>query len=104
MLAMALYFSKKRWPDLRQAPAPPDVTERAVRANVALGCTGCHQAGYLGEGTQPRVAGQTREYLHQSMIDFRSRTRGNNPGMSDLMLAISEDDIAALAQYMAGLR
>jgi len=38
------------------------------------------------------------------MLDFRNRTRGNNPGMTDLMLAISEDDIAACAQYVAGLR
>ena len=104
MMAFARYFSQKRWPDLQQPPAPPDVTRRAVQANVALGCTGCHQANYLGEGTQPRVAGQTREYLQQSMMDFRARSRGNNPGMSDLMLAISPEDIAACAEYLAGLR
>jgi cytochrome c553 len=104
MMAFARYFSQKRWPDLQQPPAPPDVTAQALRANVAIGCTGCHQAGYLGEGTQPRVAGQTREYLQQSMMDFRTRSRGNNPGMSDLMLAISPEDIAACAEYLAGLR
>jgi cytochrome c553 len=104
MMALALYFSQKKWPDLQQPPAPPDVAARAARANTAIGCTGCHQANYQGEGTQPRLAGQTREYLQQSMLDFRNRTRGNNPGMTDLMLAISEDDIAACAQYLAGLR
>jgi hypothetical protein len=31
------------------------------------------------------------------------RTRGNNPGMSDLMKAITADDIAALAAYLAAL-
>jgi cytochrome c553 len=45
----------------------------------------------------------SREYLMKTMIDFRTRARGNNPGMSDLMLAISPDDIAALAQFLAGL-
>ena len=35
---------------------------------------------------------------------FRTRARGNNPGMTDLMLATPEEDIAALAQYMAGLQ
>jgi cytochrome c553 len=67
-----------------------------------VGCTGCHQAGYLGEGTQPRLAGQSKEYLKKTMLDFRNKKRGNNPGMTDLMLAISEDDIAALADYLAG--
>jgi cytochrome c553 len=104
MLALALYFSQKNWPDLQQPPAPPAVGARALQANTALVCTGCHQASYLGEGTQPRIAGQTKEYLLQSMLDFRSRRRGNNPGMSDLMLAISEDDIAACAEFLAGLR
>jgi cytochrome c553 len=104
MMALALYFSQKKWPDLQQPPSPPDVAARAQWANTAIGCTGCHQANYQGEGTQPRLAGQTREYLQQSMLDFRNRTRGNNPGMTDLMLAISEDDIAACAQYLAGLR
>jgi cytochrome c553 len=98
MLALALYFERKRWPDLQQAPASSAAAARA------LVCTGCHQANYLGEGTQPRIAGQTKEYLLRSMLDFRSRARANNPGMSDLMLAISEDDIAACAEYLAGLR
>jgi len=104
MMALALYFSQKRWPDLQQPPAPPDVAARAVRANGSVGCTGCHQGQYQGEGTQPRIAGQYREYLQQTMLDFRTRARGNNPGMTDLMLATSEGDIAALAQYMAGLQ
>ena len=38
------------------------------------------------------------------MNDFRDKTRGNNPGMSDLMKATSPEDIAALAQYLAGLQ
>jgi cytochrome c553 len=103
MMALALYFSEKPWPDLQQPPAPADVAARALRANTAIACTGCHQGEYQGEGTQPRLAGQWKEYLQQSMMDFRTRTRGNNPGMTDLMLAISEDDIAACAQYLAGL-
>jgi cytochrome c553 len=104
MMALALYFSQKAWPDLQQQPAPPDVAKRAVAANVSIGCTGCHLGEYQGAGTQPRLAGQTREYLQQSMIDFRTRTRGNNPGMTDLMLAASVEDLDALAQYMAGLQ
>jgi cytochrome c553 len=103
MMALALYFSQKPWPNLQLPPAPADVAAHARRANVALRCTGCHQGNYQGEGTQPRLAGQWREYLQQSMQDFRTRKRGNNPGMTDLMLAISEEDIAACAEYLAGL-
>ena len=104
MMALALYFSQKPWPDLQQPPAPPDVAKRAIAANVSIGCTGCHLGEYQGAGTQPRLAGQTHEYLHQSMMEFRTRARGNNPGMTDLMLATSVEDLEALAQYMAGLQ
>src|SRR2546421_4648566 len=101
--ALAEYFSKKQWPRLGQPAAPRDIALRAQRANTSVGCTGCHQESYLGEGTQPRLAGQWKEYSQQSMLDFRTRKRANNPGMSDLMLATSEDDIKALAEYLAGL-
>jgi cytochrome c553 len=103
MLALALYFSQKPWPNLQQPPAPPDVAARALRAMNAVVCTSCHQSEYQGEGTQPRLAGQRRDYLEKSMLDFRTRRRANNPGMSDLMLAVPEDDIAACAAYLAGL-
>jgi cytochrome c553 len=104
MMALALYFSQKRWPDLQQPQAPPDVAARAMRVNGSVGCTGCHQGAYQGEGTQPRLSGQSREYMQQTMLDFRTRARGNNPGMTDLMLATAVDDIDALAQYMAALQ
>lgn len=103
MLALAEYFSKLKWPNLQQPPAPPNVAARAQQANASVGCTGCHQGGYQGEGTQPRLAGQSKEYQLKSMLDFRSRTRANNPGMSDLMIATSVDDLQAMAEYLAGL-
>lgn len=103
MLAIALYFSQKPWPNLSQPRAADAVATRAARANASVGCTGCHQAGYQGEGTQPRLAGQSADYILKSMMDFRTRLRGNNPGMSDLMNATSEEDLKALAAYLAGL-
>jgi len=102
MLAIAEYFSKQRWPDLRQPRASEEVTLRALRANVLIGCTACHLAEYQGDGTQPRLAGQSRDYLARTMLEFRSRERGNNPGMSDLMRAASEEDLIAMAEYLAG--
>lgn len=103
MLAIAEYFSKKPWPDLGQPRSPKDVSQRAFGANRSVGCTGCHLDQYQGDGTVPRLAGQSREYLTKTIADFRTRARGNNPGMSDLMLATTPDDLAALEEYLSGL-
>jgi cytochrome c553 len=103
MAALALYFAKKTWPDLQQPRAPTDVAARAQKAANAIVCTSCHQSNYQGDSTQPRLAGQRKDYLQQTMLAFRNKTRGNNPGMTDLMLAISEQDIADCAAYLAGL-
>jgi cytochrome c553 len=103
MLAIAEFFSKKPWPDLGQPRAPKDVAQRAQTASGSIGCTGCHLEQFQGDSSVPRLAGQGRDYLAQTMNDFRTRARGNNPGMSDLMIATAPDDLAALAQYLSGL-
>jgi cytochrome c553 len=102
MMALAEYFSKQPWPSLRQPPASAQETATALRANAEIGCTGCHLGEYQGDGTQPRIAGQSQEYLAQTMLAFRTRARANNPGMTDLMRATSEAEIAAMAAYLAG--
>jgi len=104
LLPLAEYFSQKPWPNLQQPAAPADVAAVAQRANAAVVCTSCHQEGFKGDSTQPRLAGQGRDYLAKTMTDFRSGARANNPGMTDLMKAITEQDIAALATYIAGLQ
>jgi cytochrome c553 len=103
MQALAEYFSKKPWPDLGQPRASKEISDRASGANRSVGCTGCHLDHFQGDGTVPRLAGQSNEYLSKTMADFRTRARGNNPGMSDLMLATSPDDLAALAEYLSAL-
>jgi cytochrome c553 len=103
MLAIAEYFSKKPWPNLGQPRAPKEIANRALRANSSVGCTGCHLDQFQGDGTVPRLAGMSREYMTKTIDEFRSRVRGNNPGMSDLMLATDPQDLAALEEYLAGL-
>ena len=103
MQAIAEYLSQKPWPDLGQPRASKDIADRASNANRSIGCTGCHLDHFQGDGTVPRLAGQSREYLTKTIADFRTRARGNNPGMSDLMLATAPDDLAALEEYLSGL-
>lgn len=102
MMALAEYFSKKPWPRLNQPAADAPTTAKALRANVAVNCTGCHLGEFQGDGTVPRLSGQSAEYMTKTLAQFRSRERANNPGMSDLAIATPDDDLAALVTYLAG--
>jgi cytochrome c553 len=102
LMALAEYFSQKQWPNLGQPSASPDDAKRAEAAIVSGQCGSCHGETGLGSGTQPRINGQTKEYLQRTLTEFRSRERKNNPWMSDIMNALTEQDIASLSAYMAG--
>jgi cytochrome c553 len=103
-LALAAYFSQQKWPNLGQPSAPDAVAAKAQTAISSVGCIGCHLDHFQGDGTTARLAGQWQDYLQATMLAFRDGSRGNNPGMSDLMKATATDDIAALSQYLAGLQ
>jgi cytochrome c553 len=103
MLALAAYFAAKPWPNLPQPRASKaDQDHFASMANSA-GCVGCHQEGYKGAGTQPRLAGQSAPYLEKTMLDFRTGARANNTWMTDLLKTYSPDDIAQMARVLAGM-
>ena len=101
--AAGAIFRQEAVAKLAQPHPPADVAALAQRANASVVCTSCHQEGFLGDSTQPRLAGQVRAYLEKTMTDFRSGARGNNPGMTDLMKAITPADSAALAAWLAGM-
>jgi cytochrome c553 len=104
MRALATYFSALKWPDRVQPNPPADIEKKALTAIESIGCTGCHQGQFQGDGTTGRLAGQNEAYLQKTAKDFRDRTRANNPGMTGLLRAMNEDDISAALKYVAALR
>jgi cytochrome c553 len=103
MLAIALYFSKLTWPGPHQVRAEAPVVARALQVSESVGCTGCHKAKFQAEGVFPRLAGQSAVYLLKAMKDFRISARTTYPAMTEFMNAMSEDDLNAMAAYLAGL-
>ncbi len=102
-LALAEYFAAKPWPNTG-APAASKADEAiAIVVNKSIVCTSCHLEQFQGDSSVPRLAGQERDYLLKTLTDFRNRTRANNPGMSDLMNTATPEQLAAMANYLAGL-
>src|ERR1700722_8075872 len=102
-LALAAYFAAKPWPKTGAPEASKTDAAIAITAINAVVCTSCHLEQFQGDSSIPRLAGQEHDYLVKTMMDFRNRTRANNPGMSDLMNTVTPEQIAAMAKYHAGL-
>lgn len=102
MKKLAMYFSKKSWPDI---PAPkPTASAAHVKKLIADGqCTGCHNQ-FLGDSRLPRVAGQQYAYLIKTMNDLRTKKRNNAAFMESVMQSYQEQDLHDLAHYLAALR
>jgi cytochrome c553 len=72
-------------------------------ADAAL-CTMCHLGGFSGQNEVPRTAGQHYEYVLQQLKDFKAKNRTNAAGnMTAVLRTIADEDIEALAAYVASL-
>lgn len=102
--ALAAHFAGLKWPNLAQPSPSKDDTKKALTVIGSIGCTSCHLDQFQGDGTTARLAGQQPEYLLNTMTAFRDGSRGNNPGMSDLMKAVQPPDLKPIADYLASLQ
>lgn len=68
-------------------------------------CAGCHSPNGAGIPAQfPRLAGQHQEYTDAQLRAFRSGARKNSVQMTTIAKRLSDDEIAAVADYIAGLK
>ena len=105
MLVIAKYVSEQPWPKFQNGTTPP--AEPLLRRGalvVAYGdCGACHFDNWQGYSANPRLRGQTPAYLTTTIDEFRSRKRGNSPGMSDLLRVYSAEDINAIVAYLSSV-
>ncbi len=68
-------------------------------------CAGCHGPNGAGIPAQfARVAGQHQDYSTAQLTAFRSGTRSNSAQMTAVAKRLSDDEMAAVSDYIAGLK
>lgn len=68
-------------------------------------CAGCHSPNGAGIPAQyPRLAGQHGDYVAAQLTAFRDGSRKNSVQMSQVAAKLSDREIKAVADYIAGLR
>ena len=82
--------------------------QRLYRTGVAEkglpACAGCHGPTGAGIPSQyPRLSGQHAEYTEAQLKAFRDGVRHNNEPMQQIAARLSDAEIKAIADYVAGL-
>ena len=76
------------------------IADRGVAA-----CASCHGATGAGIPIQyPRIAGQHQDYTVAQLQNFKSGARNNSTQMSALAKRLTDDEMKAVADYVAGLK
>ncbi|ABF10156.1 cytochrome c553 [Cupriavidus metallidurans] len=86
-----------------------EVGQKIYRGGIAAkgvpACAGCHGPTGAGIPAQyPRIGGQYSEYTEAQLVAFRQGTRTNNSVMSTIAAQMSDTEIKAVADYVAGVR
>ncbi len=68
-------------------------------------CAGCHSPNGAGIPAQfARVAGQHQDYTVAQLTNFRGGARTNSAQMTAISKRLSDEEMAAVADYIAGLK
>ncbi|WP_284619272.1 c-type cytochrome [Aquabacterium humicola] len=105
----AFYGSKDSKPGFARNKQLVSLGEKIYRGGIAdkhvPACAGCHSPTGAGIPAQyPRLGGQHADYTEAQLIAFRDGKRGNSPQMQQVAQKMSDREIRAVADYMAGLR
>ena len=107
----AYYASQKLKPaaarDKDLAAIGQKIYRGGVSASGVAACSGCHGPAGAGMPSQyPRIAGQFPEYVEAQLKAFRSGARANDPNgmMRGVAARMSDREIQAVSEYVAGLR
>lgn len=112
MLNVAAYFSEQAPKSgAARSAATVKAGEKIYRAGIAdkgiAACAGCHGPAGSGIPAQyPRLAGQWGDYTKAQLMAFRSGERKNDPtgAMRGIAAKLSDQEIAAVSDYIAGLK
>jgi cytochrome c553 len=103
--ALGAYFASLTPPKAAAPDDDPELSKKGAQAAVGRRCASCHTDTYAGTKAVARLAGQREEYLAKALHDYKSgvRTGGAGAAMTDVAYPLSDEEIAALAHYLAHL-
>ena len=102
--AMGAYFASLSPPNPPSDTDPaPELSAAGAKLVAAGRCASCHLPNFAGQGEMPRLAGQREEVLAKALREYKSGGRRGRgiAAMPEIVFALREDDIAAIAHFLA---
>ena len=102
---LGAYFASLDPPKATKPDDNPDLSQKGAQAAAGRRCASCHTDTFAGTKAVARIAGQREEYLVKALHDYKSGARSGGAGaaMSDVAYPLSDEEITALAHYLAHL-
>lgn len=105
----AFYADKQAKPGFAKRKDTVALGEKIYRGGIAAkqvpACAGCHSPTGAGIPAQyPRLGGQHADYAELQLTSFRAGTRANSAQMTAIAARMSDKEIKAVSDYIAGLR
>jgi len=103
---LGAYFASLNAPKATAPDDNPDLSRKGAQAAVGRRCASCHTDTFAGTKAVARLAGQREEYLVKALHDYKSGVRSGGAGaaMTDVAYPLSDEEIEALAHYLAHLQ
>jgi cytochrome c553 len=81
----------------------PVLSEAGAKIAAQSHCTSCHTDSFAGTRAVARLAHQREDYLQKALTDYKSsiRSGGGQAAMAEVAYPLTEDQIKALAHYLA---
>ena len=100
---LGAYFASLTPPKPSQPDDNPDLSKKGAEAAVGRRCASCHTDDFAGTKGVARLAAQREDYLVKALRDYKSglRAGGGQAAMADVAYPLSEEEIEALAHYLA---
>jgi len=102
---LGAYFASLTPPKSATLDDNPDLSQKGAQAAAGRRCASCHTDTFAGTKAVARLAGQREEYLVKALHDYKSGVRSGGAGaaMAEVAYPLSEEEITALAHYLAHL-
>src|SRR5215213_2780811 len=102
---LGAYFASLEPPKALKPDDNPELSKKGAQAAAGRRCASCHTDSYAGTKGVARIAGQREEYLVKALREYKSGARagGAMAAMADIAYPLSEEEIEALAHYLAHL-